>query len=130
MLCVSKPFHCFAEFAYQVQWLGATDTRSMGGTTQSDYNRTAGTHMHLSLYTLILSVWFGLAVCLHRCPQTQYCTHRTATISKGDIACIEVHHHTAKNGDTAQLQSALSERLFLSRLSPTGTLMKCRQIDR
>ena len=61
-----------------------------GCTTQSDYNRTTGTHMQLSLYTLILGVWFGLAVYLHRCLQTQYCTHCTATISKGDIACIEV----------------------------------------
>ena len=108
MFYVIRPFHCFAEFAYQVQWLGPTNTSSMGCNMQYDYSRTVGTHMQLSLYTLILSVWLGLAVCLHRCPQTQYCTHRTATISKGDVACIKVHHRTSEKW----LDSAVTKCTF------------------
>ena len=66
----------------------------MGCTMQSDYNMTVGTHKQLPLYTLILSVWVGLTMYLHKCPQTKYCMHRSATISKGEIAYIKVHHHT------------------------------------
>ena len=107
VLC-HQAIHYFAEFAYQVQRLGPTDTRSTGCTMQSDYNRTVGTHMQLSLYTLILSVWFGLAVCLHMCPQAPYCMHRTTTISKDNIACIKVHHHTSEKW----LDSAVTKCTF------------------
>ena len=87
--------------------------------------------MQLSLYTLILSVWFGLAVCLHRCPQTQYCTHRTATISKGDIECIKVQSsHIRKMARQRSYKVHFLSVCSFLESALQRPLMKCRQMDR
>ena len=52
-----------------VQWLGPIDTTVHGMHYAVWLQQDCWTHMQLSLYTLILSVWVGLTICLHSVPK-------------------------------------------------------------
>ena len=96
MPCAIRPFRCFAEFAKSCAMAGRNRYKVHGMHYAVWLQQDCWTPYAIVIVYLDSQCLGWADRLLAQVSQTQFCTHRTATISKGNIACIKAHHHKSE----------------------------------